>query len=276
MIKVVIRLGLIALLVWAGVSLWYGRVEKKMEGPPPAQEKQDGVRSAPKTEGAVPPAPDVNSILTRNIFKTGLEPVALTGSRPGSRGDEAGTEDLAETRMQLELLGTVTGSREDARAIIRDKASKLEEIYRVGSELNGASIVRINRGKVVLRVNGREEVLNIKAPDAGGAGQRGRTAAAPVSREFSGEPESGRAMEITRPVPEATPRRRISFRNPQPAPVPTPQEAEPPAPAQEQPAQAEPETAGNPEPQIQTQPVEAGDRDQPGGGAGENEPPQVQ
>ena len=58
-------------------------------------------------------------------------------------------DQLAQTQLSLSLLGTVTGSKEDARAIVRDEKNKLEDIYRIGSEIQGAIIQRITRGKVV-------------------------------------------------------------------------------------------------------------------------------
>ena len=73
----------------------------------------------------------------------------------------------------LVLLGTVTGDKGVARAIIRDEKTKLEDLYQVGSEVQGAAISRISRGKVVLQVNGREEVLAIKDPENGDQDQGG-------------------------------------------------------------------------------------------------------
>ena len=42
-------------------------------------------------------------------------------------GQEVDLDALEETRMQLVLLGTVSGSREDARAIIRDVNKQLDQ-----------------------------------------------------------------------------------------------------------------------------------------------------
>ena len=41
------------------------------------------------------------------------------------------------------------------------------------SELQGAIISRISRGKVVLQLNGREEILTIKDPENENQGQNG-------------------------------------------------------------------------------------------------------
>ena len=111
---------------------------------------------------------DYRIILTRNIFKAVLEASDQTGE-----SSQADLDDLAETKLHLVLLGTVTGGKDDARAIIRDEKTKLEDLYQAGSELQGAVISRISRGKVVLQLNGREEILTIKDPENENQGQNG-------------------------------------------------------------------------------------------------------
>lgn len=201
MTTIALRLAVIALLLYAGVALWYGRVEERLQGDspvvksepaaPPHQEIQEP--SAPAEEG-------YQVILTRNIFQ------ALR--HPGDR-TQTDLDDLAETSLRLVLLGTITGDRDDARAIIRDEKTQLEDIYQTGSEVQGAVISRISRGKVALLVNGREEVLTIKDRDGEDSGRN--VQARGVGRAAQRQLESAEAVEHK--VPQAMPRRRISFRN---------------------------------------------------------------
>lgn len=208
MTKVLGRLALIALVVFVGVTLWYGQMEKKLQPPVAAESGQPGPTAAPvaaPTAEPVPASQEHSVIVRRNIFQALPE----LGAKPGGAAPVE-LEKLAETKMQLVLLGTVTGSEADARAIIRDDQAKVEDIYRVGSTLAGAAITRIGRGKVVLLVNGREEILTIKEPESGGPQSRPSPAAA--------GPAAVQADPVSeRPVPEALPRRRISFRSPAPA-----------------------------------------------------------
>lgn len=165
-------------------------------------------------------------ILKRNIFKAALE----ADEQPaGSR--ELDLDALEETRMQLVLLGTVSGSREDARAIIRDEAAKKEDIYQVGSDIQGALIARIERGRVVLQVNGREEILNLKDPEGG----RPRTGGLPgpdlrppgLPGDEAVQPAEIMPPEVDdRKVPQALPRRRINFRAAPQADLPQPEPAD--------------------------------------------------
>jgi general secretion pathway protein C len=66
---------------------------------------------------------------------------------------------LEPTSLALTLLGTIAGDEESARAIIFDKKKKNQNIYRVEDTVQGAMIKQILRGKVVLRVDGRDEIL---------------------------------------------------------------------------------------------------------------------
>lgn len=204
MAKVYGRLAIIAILVYAGVSLWYGRIEEQLQGNISVVKNEAANPPLQKPAESEPAKTDYQIILTRNIFKTALE----SGGRASSGQPSADLEELTETKMQLVLLGTVSGSKEDARAIIRNEKTKTEDIYHVGSELQGTIITRIGRGTVVLQVNGREEVLNIKESEgSSGSSQQEASPAAEIP-----QPERSR----THPTEVVVPQRRISFRNPPP------------------------------------------------------------
>jgi hypothetical protein len=213
MIGRIVRLALIALLVAVGVHLWYGRVAEQLQArlpaPSPAAANAPAAAARPAAGAVATARVDTRVILKRNIFKAALE----ADEQPaGSR--ELDLDALEETRMQLVLLGTVSGSREDARAIIRDEAAKKEDIYQVGSDIQGALIARIERGRVVLQVNGREEILNIKDPESGRPRPGGPNFRPPgMPGDEAVQPAEIMPPEVDdRKVPQALPRRRINFR----------------------------------------------------------------
>jgi hypothetical protein len=219
----VVRLVIITLLVYAGVYLWYNGIEHRLREKNPVG-TSDRVAALPQPqpegkEAEKPPAGvDYQVILTRNIFQASLDGEGV-GTGAESQG---GLDDLSETKLHLTLLGTVTGSKDDARAIIRDEKNQLEDLYMVGSEIQGAVIARISRGKVVLQVNGREEVLNIKDPQEDGGRQdrprQDRPAKAAELGVEAGPAPSAPDRTVEQTAPEAVPRRRISFRTANPAP----------------------------------------------------------
>jgi len=241
--SIVLRLAVIALLVYAGVTLWYGRVEERLQGQNPAEQKEQVATPVQEQGKPAPAEGDYRVILTRNIFQAGLE-----AARPGEP-PPTNVEDLAETKLHLALLGTVTGGKNDARAIIRDERTKLEDLYQTGSEVQGAIVTRISRGKVVLQVNGREEVLTIKDPAGGDQVRQTGRAETRVQERVPEMP----GREIETKVPEAQPRRRISFRNAVPPPTPVDESAKP------APEEGQAETADRqPLPNDETPPPDAG------------------
>jgi len=156
--RIAVNLILLTLLSAAGVWSGYRRLVVILE--------QSGVRAvAPDRpvasamqhgagQGTTDQKRDYSIILRRNIFGAGME-----GETPATPEKE---ERLAETKLRLALQGTVTGSKQDARAIIFDETTRRQGIYHIGDRVQGALITAIQRGKVIIRVRGRNEVLHLK------------------------------------------------------------------------------------------------------------------
>ncbi len=196
-------MALIALLVYTGVNIWYGRVVERLDRAIPAATvgQVTSPRPIQTQDEPVSAITDYQVILERNIFKAALE----QGEQPVATQTLSALDTLEETTMQLSLLGTVSGSVDDARAIIRDELTQQENMYRVGGTLQGAVITRIERGRVVLLVDGNEEILNIKDPE------RDQATSPSISADLR-YPTLEQEQVIERQVPEALPRRRIQFR----------------------------------------------------------------
>ena len=211
MLTIVIRLIVITAVVYAGVQFWYGSVERRLQKqiptsrtvqPPPSAETAQEVVADTSSD-------DIAAILARNIFQVNK----TNGAETSPNSAPADIDQLVQTQLSLSLLGTVTGDHDDdTRAIIRDDKTKLEDLYRVGSEIQGALVKHITRGRVVLAVNGRDEVLVIK--DREGASGNAVSSTRPRRPISIGDPDEG----MTKPTPRAVPRRRISFRSPAPKP----------------------------------------------------------
>jgi len=94
------------------------------------------------------------AIIERNLFKTKTE----TGSGP----DRVDIETLEPTDLKLNLLGTITGDKKEAYAVIEDTVEKKQDLYRIGDTIQNATVKMILREKVVLNVNGKDEILGIE------------------------------------------------------------------------------------------------------------------
>lgn len=96
---------------------------------------------------------EYGTISNRNLFNI---------SKKG--GIDEATFDLSnikKSRRNLKLLGTITGLGSRNFAIIEDTTKRKQDLYRVDDVVNNATIVKIFRNKVVIDVNGIEEILEV-------------------------------------------------------------------------------------------------------------------
>lgn len=99
---------------------------------------------------------DHRIIVQRNLFGSStkssiVEPVV---SKPK-------TTDKTFEELDLVLMGTVSGSDNNNRAIILTKKTRNQELFSTGEVIEGALIKDIQRGKLVLSIDGKDEVLDM-------------------------------------------------------------------------------------------------------------------
>lgn len=135
------------------------------------------------------PSSHYQTIIDRNIF----------GSI-GREAEEAQAEQRKEiettlepTSLKIALLGTVVGDRQSTLAVIKDKAKKTQDLYREGDTVQGADIRKILRGKVILRVGGRDEILTIEESAASGSEKE-----YPVSKPIQQRTTKGSTITVSR------------------------------------------------------------------------------
>ncbi len=147
-----------ALLVLAGTDLFVrvlglgsGSEERAaQEAPPPAA---DSLSPEQATASAGKQALR-QAVVARNLF--GSQPAPVENGEPLVE-----VEKLEPTKLRLALLGTIADQDNSGRAIILDESQRSQALYRVGEKVQEAEIREILRGKVVLRVDGRDEVLEM-------------------------------------------------------------------------------------------------------------------
>jgi len=71
-------------------------------------------------------------------------------------------DKLKETKLNLKLFGTITGENNTGYAVIEETKKKKQGLYRTGDSIQNAEIKMILRKKVVLSVNGKDEVLTME------------------------------------------------------------------------------------------------------------------
>lgn len=69
---------------------------------------------------------------------------------------------LKPTSLNIALLGTVAGSDETAFAVILEKGKREQNLYHPGETVQGAILRKVLRNKVILEVNGKNEILEME------------------------------------------------------------------------------------------------------------------
>lgn len=160
MVRVVAKLIILFILAYTGVSIWYDRLEETLRQAPVVAEKKVDPPPAEKIEILRQPD-DYTVIVKRNIFQAAIVEVK-------EEKTEVVEKKLEPTKLKLSLMGTISGDNRGARAIISDDAKRQQDIYQVGDSIQGGIIKEIERGKVVLSVNNKDEVLTLKDRQGGG------------------------------------------------------------------------------------------------------------
>lgn len=131
-------------------------------------QSQDNHREGPEelTPAATPETnlPDLQVILQRHLFG---KPIDTNKPAPV----EPPPVQLVATSLDLSLLGTITGEARYRRAIILDKKKRNQDIYGQGDTIQGSVIKEIQRDKVILTVNGKDEILIPETPKKGAVPQ---------------------------------------------------------------------------------------------------------
>lgn len=158
--RTLLRILAVTAVVYLCVDVGYRALRLKLWRP----------HSRPVSTGAAPrPAAEPEGRLEAYdiIVKRNLFDAALRHAEP-----DTDAMALQPTTLKVALLGTVTGPRGRSFAVIEETDKKKQGLYRVGDPVQNAFVKEILRGKVILRIDGRDEVLEIqKRPAAPGKSQ---------------------------------------------------------------------------------------------------------
>jgi general secretion pathway protein C len=103
------------------------------------------------------PLSHYREIMERNLFNTRS---AIHSSAP--KREAVDIASLKSTGLKLKLFGTVTGSKSESYAVIQDLKSRKQSLYSVGDAVRTAVVKRILRNKIILDVNGENQILEIE------------------------------------------------------------------------------------------------------------------
>ena len=147
----IINLILIAIVIHYGVNSFYKIAVLKLDVPDVAT--ATGKKTSPVESEAYRPLTYYQPIFERHLF--GKEPE--TNPKP----EQIQIDSLKQTELKLKLWGTVIGGDNQTYAVIEADRSG-QNLYRTGDTIQNATVKMILREKVVLNVNGRDEILEME------------------------------------------------------------------------------------------------------------------
>lgn len=99
---------------------------------------------------------DTGVILRRNLFG----PPQGTGTE-ALEDDKILPQPLVQTTLDLVLMGTIEGEENSSRAIIFNKQDNKQGLFQIGDYIQNALVKDIKRGKIILEVDGEEQILDM-------------------------------------------------------------------------------------------------------------------
>jgi general secretion pathway protein C len=142
----------LSLVVYIGVDTFYRVVSSKLKG---VNNKEIVMEPLPTAEERKrSPLSNFQVITERNLF----------GSLDKASKDvnEEEIEALEPTSLKVALLGTVTGSEQNAFAVIEETDKRKQGLYKIGDSVQNATVKKILREKVVIRVGTKDEILTME------------------------------------------------------------------------------------------------------------------
>ncbi|WP_319526040.1 type II secretion system protein GspC [uncultured Desulfosarcina sp.] len=179
---ILINLACITLSSYMVVDGVYGNLSARLSAPPERIDRQ--AFNIADTGVTQRPLSAYKKVVERDLFDTRAE------AAPAAR--KVDTAELEETKLNLKLWGTVSGSDDGDYAVIEDVKAREQNLYRVGDAVQTATVKGIYREKVVLSVNGQDEVLQMEEFESGK--QKGQPGGLPARGPTTG---TARAQRIS-------------------------------------------------------------------------------
>ncbi len=147
----ILNILLISAAIYFGVNAFYITAAGKLDRGHPTTSTNKQISSPEKV--TVHPISYYNTIIERNLFNT---------KKKTDKIESLNVETLKHTDLKLKLWGTVTGDSSKTYAVIEEQKGKKQNLYKVGDTIQTATVKIILREKVVLNVNGKDEILELE------------------------------------------------------------------------------------------------------------------
>ena len=114
------------------------------------------------------PVKDYSAIVEQDIFRSSAS--ALEVNESLQVDNTAASTWSSEEDLGIALLGTVAGSPEISRAIIKDIKTNALNVYKTGDTIVSASVESIEKDGIVLLYEGQRRKINLRTKESGKQG----------------------------------------------------------------------------------------------------------
>jgi len=142
----------LSLVVYIGVDTFYRVVSSELKGVNTKEIVMEQLPNAKESKRS--PLSSFKVITERNLFGS------LDKASEDVNKEEI--EELEPTSLKIALLGTVTGNEQNAFAVIEETDKRKQGLYKIGDSVQNATVKKILREKVVLRVGAKDEILTME------------------------------------------------------------------------------------------------------------------
>lgn len=159
----VVHVVFVACVAWLASYLFILLIEDRIVTLPRANAAR---KASPPAGNASEPYEKYSSVTERNIFSPGdrgqkllpLEDKRSSVPAGGSKGSSPGN---------YILIGTITGPGGNSWAILQEKGSRKQQIFRVQGNIDGGKIVKVSRNQIQIERDGKRETLSLSEEETG-------------------------------------------------------------------------------------------------------------
>lgn len=169
---IIANLLFITLVVYFGVDLFYAMAVNRLNSVVLSVASQSREPAASPRPAAKKPLSAYAAISSRNLFKA---------TEAAASRSVIDVENLKKTDLALKLVGTISGLGERSCAIIEQTRERRQALYKTGDSVESATVKHILRKKVVLTLNGVDEVLEMTDENTADSPGGSRPSPAPPS-----------------------------------------------------------------------------------------------
>lgn len=157
-----INIILITAFVGLSTNTFYKVVTRTMVSERVQAPKETAHRNTRQASAKTRSLASYSMVAKRDLFKVAVKETAPSTEIP---------TDVKDTTLQLTLWGTISSDSPTAWAVIEDKKTRKQSLYKVGDVIQNATLTHVLRNEVILNLNGENQSLKVEDVKNAGSGR---------------------------------------------------------------------------------------------------------